>query len=315
MDSTARTLIDAEGLCFPRRGAPLACSLTRAGGIEDTPRLVAAPGPGLPRWLADLFARRLGDRYARPALLGVGGMGAVLRARDTWLERWVAIKVPAPHLASVDGFRFRMLREARALAQVDHPNVVRVHDLREAGQGEPPLLVLEYLEGQDLERRLRRHGRPPLMQSLTWIQQAARGLQHVHERGLVHRDLKPSNLVLAGDRVVLIDFGLAVPDGRRGLTSPGVVAGSPGFVAPERFEGALAGPAADQFALAVTAGRLLLGLSEETSQCGPPALLERLRESPFRAALARALARDPAARFPDVATLATALREVARCLA
>ncbi len=153
-----------------------------------------------------LAGGRLGP-YEVVALLGAGGMGEVYRARDPRLSREVAVKLITADGASSPERVHRFETEARAAAQLAHPNVVTVFDVgNHEGQ---PYLVLELLDGQNLRDTLR-GGVPPLRQSLTWALEAARGLGAAHERGIIHRDLKPENIFLTTEgRVKVLDFGLA----------------------------------------------------------------------------------------------------------
>src|SRR5262249_54275354 len=139
---------------------------------------------------------RLG-RYQLLSKLGQGGMGAVYLARDTKLERHVALKVLPPESVNDPDAVARFQREARALAKLSHPGIVQAHDSREATGRH--FLVMEYVEGQSLAAVLKDSGRLAPARAADYIHQAALALQHAHERGLVHRDLKPSNLLLTAD--------------------------------------------------------------------------------------------------------------------
>jgi len=198
--------------------------------------------------------------YEIQDLLGAGGMGEVYRARDPRLSREVAVKLITTDGASSPERLHRFETEARAAAQLAHPNVVTVFDVgTHDGQ---PYLVLELLDGQTLRETLR-GGTPPLRQSLTWALEAARGLGAAHERGIVHRDLKPENIFLTKDgRVKVLDFGLAKlqetfvgassdtssPTATKD-TSPGVLLGTIGYMSPEQVKGEPAGARTDVFAL------------------------------------------------------------------
>ncbi len=188
-------------------------------------------------------------------------MGAVYRAVHRRLDRRVAVKVPRSQCEAEPTLLELFRGEARALAKVDHPNVVRVLDFDEDEAG--PFLVLEYLEGETGAQRLGRTGRLPLSKVVAIISQVASALSEVHARGLVHCDLKPANIFLArcrGSEVVkLLDFGISV-DTRAAGAEPRVPVGTPSYMAPEQ---ALAGHAldhrADQFSLAAVVYELLAG--------------------------------------------------------
>jgi WD40 repeat protein len=190
---------------------------------------------------------RLGH-YEVLDLLGRGGMGVVLRAMDERLQRVVAIKVLAPHLAGSSLARQRFLREARAAAAVSHDHVVTIHAVEEDGV---PYLVMQCVAGVSLQEQLRR-SRPLAVKDVLRIgMQAAQGLAAAHAQGLVHRDVKPANILLeeGGDRVKLTDFGLAraVDDGD--LTRSGCVAGTPMYMSPEQADGQAVDARSDLFSL------------------------------------------------------------------
>src|SRR5580698_10530561 len=144
--------------------------------------------------------------YEILAAIGAGGMGEVYRARDTRLDRTVAIKILPEGLADDPQFRDRFDREARTISQLDHPNICTLYDVGE--QAGTSFLVMQYLEGETLEARLKR-GALPLDQALQFAMQIADALAAAHKAGIVHRDLKPGNIMLAKSGAKLLDFGLA----------------------------------------------------------------------------------------------------------
>jgi serine/threonine protein kinase len=148
---------------------------------------------------------RLGP-YEILGLLGAGGMGEVYKARDTRLERTVAIKVLPQHLSSSAEVRQRFEREARAIAQLSHPHICALYDV--GREGDVEYLVMELLEGETLAARLAK-GAPPLEQTLRFGVEIADALNKAHRQGIVHRDLKPGNVMLTKSGVKLLDFGLA----------------------------------------------------------------------------------------------------------
>ncbi len=288
----------------------------------------AARREGVPACLADH------PRYEVLGEVGRGGMGYVYRARHRLLDRVVAVKQirnPASRAATE-----RFLREARAAARLDHPNVVRVHEAEEhAGQ---LLLVMEHVEGADLARLVRERGPLPVAEACGYIRQAAMGLQHAHEAGLVHRDMKPSNLIVAARGVVkVVDFGLAslVGEDTQDAAAPGddtpatgsLTAirgrgmGTPDYVAPEQAADASAADIrADIYSLGCTLYHLLAGRPPfDEGDAGRRVLGHLLfKPTPVRevrpgvpAALARVIermtAKDPAARFQTPAEAAEAL--------
>src|SRR6059036_2926381 len=144
--------------------------------------------------------------YEIQAPLGAGGMGEVYRARDTRLERTVAIKVLPQHLSESSEVRQRFEREAKTISQLSHPHICALHDV--GREGETEYLVMEYLEGETLADRLLK-GPLPLEQTLRFGIQIADALDKAHRQGIVHRDLKPGNVMLTKSGVKLLDFGLA----------------------------------------------------------------------------------------------------------
>jgi len=214
-------------LGFPS-SEPEPASDPRPSAAPRTP----GPAPGLAE-LAPLFPQL--ELYE---LLGQGGMGVVYKARQRQLGRLVALKI-LPREASQDAaFVERFAREARALAQLDHPNIVRVHDHGEA-QGYP-YLVMEYVDGQNLRQRLRAGGLAP-REALRLVPQICDALQYAHDEGVVHRDIKPENILLTREgRVKVADFGLArltgEPEGGLALTRAGETVGTPHYMAPEQLE-------------------------------------------------------------------------------
>jgi serine/threonine-protein kinase len=199
-----------------------------------------------------------GGRYRVERTLGSGGMATVFLARDRDLDRLVAVKVLADHLAANAAFRRRFVREATLAARLQHPNVVTVFDAGE--DGERPFIVMEYVEGETLADVLRRRGRLPPEEALGLARQAADGLAHAHAAGLVHRDVKPQNLLLRSDGTLKVaDFGIARSAELTQLTELGTVLGTAGYLAPEQAAGGEVTAATDVYALGVVVYELLTG--------------------------------------------------------
>jgi serine/threonine protein kinase len=189
---------------------------------------------------------RLGP-YEILSPLGAGGMGEVYRARDTRLDRTVAIKVLAAHLSASSEVRQRFEREAKTISQLSHPHICALHDV--GREGETEYLVMEYLEGETLADRLLK-GPLPLEQTLRFGIQIADALDKAHRQGVVHRDLKPGTVKLTKSGVKLLDFGLAkavAPASQQSsltafptqhaLTQEGTILGTFQYMAPEQLEG------------------------------------------------------------------------------
>lgn len=188
-------------------------------------------------------------RYEVERVLGTGGMGVVLRAYDTDLHRIVAIKVLASHLANNSSARRRFAREAQAAAAVVHPNVVPIYNVE--SDAKTPYIVMHYVAGQSLQRRVDIAGPLPIVDALRIAQQTAAGLSAAHAQGLVHRDVKPANILLEEqiDRVLLSDFGLARAVDDASLTKTGIVAGTPHYMSPEQALGESVDHRSDVFSL------------------------------------------------------------------
>ena len=204
----------------------------------------------------------LGDgRYVLEHRLGSGGMATVWLARDTRLQRRVAVKVTSDALSANETYRLRFQREARTAAAVSHPNLVPVFDY--GCEGERPYLVSEFIDGDSLSR-LRDRGEGPPTEPLARALLAA--LDHIHSVGIVHRDVKPANVLVARrGRIMLTDFGIAQSEDATALTATGQVIGTQSYIAPEVRRGQRATPRADLFSCGVV-------LREGMSDDDPPHL-------------------------------------------
>jgi len=191
---------------------------------------------------------RLGE-YEILELIGRGGMGVVLKGYQRELNRYVAVKVMAPHYASSGAARKRFAREAQAAAAVVHPHVVAIHSV--AAKANLPYLVMPYVAAESLQERIDRDGPLDVMEILRIGKQAAEGLAAAHAQGLVHRDIKPANILLEDDvgRVLLTDFGLARAVDDATMTRSGVIAGTPQYMSPEQAHGQAIDHRTDLFSL------------------------------------------------------------------
>ncbi|MDH6465008.1 serine/threonine protein kinase [Micromonospora sp. A200] len=205
--------------------------------------------------MSDALPRLVADRYRLISPLGQGGMGRVWKARDEVLHRDVAIKelVPPPSLTNDERreMRERSLREARAIARLNHVNVVRIFDvLRTDGD---PWIVMEYVASKSLQDTLAEDGPVSPARAVEIGLGVLGALKAAHKAGVMHRDIKPGNVLLGNDgRVVLTDFGLATIPGDPNVTRTGMVLGSPAYIAPERAKDGTAGPEADLWSLGAT---------------------------------------------------------------
>jgi serine/threonine-protein kinase len=270
-------------------------------------------------------ARSIG-RYRLRTRIASGGMGEVWAAYHAGLKRDVAVKIMQPRLGEDETAVRRFEREVRAMAELTHPNTVRVFDygVTEAGVW---YFAMELLEAQDVESVIEASGPFTIERAVRILCQAADALGEAHQRGIVHRDVKPANLLLvnAGRKdefVKLIDFGIAKIDDDAGLTSTGMVMGTPGYIAPEVANGQSASARADVFALGMTLYVMLTGaapfeattpmaiLQRTVGEDAPPLRKARPDVPPaLEAVVMQAISRDPLRRPRDAAALAEAVRE------
>src|SRR3954449_276801 len=261
--------------------------------------------------------------YSVEALIGRGGMGEVYRATDERLGRPVALKVLADGVAGDDRSRERLLEESRRAASLDHPNVVPVY---EAGQADGRMfLAMRYVAGIDLKALLRREGALAPERASAVAAQVADALDAAHRRGLVHRDVKPSNVLLdhadGREHAYLADFGLTRSTSDRGPADARFT-GTVDYVAPEQIRGDAVDGRADEYGLACLLFECLTGTVPYRSASGVGALFAHLEEPVPRVGerrvglpadldgvFARALAKDPADRFPTCAAFVDAARD------
>ncbi|MEV4189914.1 serine/threonine-protein kinase [Streptomyces toxytricini] len=266
-----------------------------------------------------------GGRYRIEEKLGSGGMADVYRACDIELARMVALKAMRPGLSSEEGYPARFRREAQAMAALNHPHVVAVHDM---GDEPVPFIVMELIQGGSLADLLGA-GRPvPVAQALGLASQVLAGLAVAHAHGLVHRDIKPGNVLLAADGTAKVaDFGIARAAEGAGtvLTRTGRLVGTPSFMSPEQVLGRpdIDGRS-DLYSVGVMLFQMITGRLPFEADSGyaigylhltapPPTLASTgVAAGPaVEAVVARALAKDPAQRYPDAASMRAALQEPA----
>ncbi len=300
----------------------------------DDPAMMATEGSGDPIRPPAVRARQLG-RYELQGLLGMGGMGEVHRAIDLDLERAVAIKVL--HTGAADGASARLLREARAMARLDHPNVVKIFEVDSIDGVD--FVVMELVAGSSLAAWLS-VPRPPT-EVITAFVAAGRGLAAAHAVGMVHRDFKPANVLRsAAGSIKVGDFGLArdaeppasapasgrdsphafTPGKLGALTQTGALVGTPAYMAPEQWASGTVSAAADQFAFCVALWEALSGerpfRGESVAdlrtaiEAGIASVDASHIPSEHRATIVRGLAHDPAQRWPSIELLLRALDQV-----
>src|SRR5512133_3763272 len=283
------------------RSPATAVALGALSGCEST-------GPGiLPRVVGELIA----GRYELEELVGSGGMSSVYRAHDKLLERTVALKILHEQFTRDDAYVERFRREARAVAQLAHPNIVTVIDRGE--QDGRQFIVFEYVDGQHL-KDLSAHGPLDPREAIRLALQVARALSFAHDRGLVHRDVKPQNVLLNEDgQAKVTDFGIARSLDVHGVTQTGTVLGTSDYIAPEQARGQKVDPKTDIYSLGAVLYELLTGevpfsgenfVAVAMQHVGEPApsVLALRPDCPVRLDLAiqRAMAKDPADRFASM---------------
>ncbi|MDW5593113.1 protein kinase, partial [Conexibacter stalactiti] len=272
------------------------------------------------------MSQAIAGRYELERRLGIGGMSTVQLAFDRRLERYVAVKLLAEHLADDPSFVSRFRREALAAARLVHPNVVQVFDFGLDEAQHQHFIVMEYVQGQSCAELLRERGHLDVEEAVEILVQACRGLDYAHRNGVVHRDVKPGNLLRSQDGVVkLADFGIAKATEQSSITQVGSVLGTAAYLAPEQARGEESGPRADIYSLGVVAYQLLSGrLPYEATSLSELALKQQ-REAPLRLedlnpdvpatlsqAVAMALALEPDGRPADAEAFGRALRAGAR---
>ena len=268
----------------------------------------------------------LAGRYEITEPIATGGMGEVWKARDRVLDRIVAAKVLKSEFTGDPSFLARFRNEARHTAGLTHPNIASVYDYGEtvddSGTQQLAFLVMEFVEGQPLVAILHDEGALPVDWTLHVLSQSADGLSAAHRAGVVHRDIKPGNLMVRPDGVVkLTDFGIAQARDATPLTRTGMVVGTAQYLSPEQAQGMEVNAASDVYSLGVVGFECLAGVRpfDGASQVAialahinrPPPPLPSHVPPAVRLLIERALAKDPADRFPDGGAFAEAIRRVA----
>lgn len=275
-------------------------------------------------------------RYQILSLIGKGGMGDVYKARHRKMERTVALKVINRGLVQKPDAVGRFHREVKAAAQLNHPNIVTSHDADHSGDFH--FMVMEFVDGVDLAQTVKQRGALPVAEACDYIRQAANGLQHAHQRGMVHRDIKPHNMMVTQDRVVkILDFGLASlapqatpsepisEDGDGNLTIAGAIMGTPDFISPEQARDARqVDGRSDIYSLGMTFYYLLAGRApfgngsaieklKKHAEAKPEPLTQFREDVPaeLENIIHRMTAKNPAERFQSPQDVADALQRFA----
>lgn len=264
---------------------------------------------------------RIGD-YGILGVLGAGGMGSVFKARNVISDRVEALKVLLPNLAEHQDLKDRFLREIKTSASLEHPNIAA---LRTAFQsGDMLLMVMEFVEGQTLDARLK-SGPMPIDEAVRYTAQVLDALEYAHSRGVVHRDIKPANVMItAKGTAKLLDFGIAKASTDKQLTMTGTTLGSLYYMSPEQIRGEHVDARADLYSLGITLYELITGKRPFGGDSGYAIMAEHLQKQPIppveldsrvpqalNAVILRSLAKNACDRFQDAGEFRAALRNVA----
>jgi serine/threonine-protein kinase len=303
------------------REGELYCLLCGAMADDaEHPDLPQDPQNPVPAELLGALRRDLRGQYQIGELLGRGGMSFVFLAHEVELNRQVAIKVLPFQLLTTANAADRFEREGRIAASLDHPHLVPI--FRVGATKTFLWYTMKRVRGRSLERIIAERGRLPLAEVLAVIEQVGSALQHAHHHGVVHRDVKPANVLIEDSGLALVcDFGVSRAVGSDSLTQTGGSPGTPRYMAPEQFEGQPVDGRCDQYSLAILAWQALTGALPFDGDTVGELIRQHLLEPPPRVsgvradvpkhvsdAVHRAMSKNPADRFPDIATFVSALQ-------
>jgi serine/threonine protein kinase len=269
--------------------------------------------------MSELIGRTLGQ-YRIVEKIGQGGMATVYKAYQPGLDRYVALKVLPPLHAEQPGFGERFRREAKAIANLNHPNILPVHDFGQ--EGEYSFIAMRYIEGARTLKEVMA-GSLSLTQVTNLIEQVAAALDYAHRQGIIHRDVKPSNVLMDGDWALLTDFGLAkMTEASVKLTGTGVGIGTPAYMSPEQGQGLPVDHRTDIYSLGVVLFEMLTGRIPHDAETPFAIIVKRMSEplplprslnpaipEPVERVILKALAREPDDRFASAAAMAAALKD------
>jgi eukaryotic-like serine/threonine-protein kinase len=297
----------------PKSDPSDAATIVGAGGSAGD----AGPHPIFSHIGATVFHEGdvLGGRYEIQKLLGMGGMGAVYKARDMEVERVVGLKVIRPDLAGNPAILARFKQELVLARQVTHKNIIRIYDLNEADGVK--FITMEFIEGEDLRSILTRQGKLPPEEAVGIVLQVCAGLQAAHAEGVIHRDLKPSNIMRDPvGRVVIMDFGLARTLHGDGMTQTGMMVGTMEYMSPEQAMGKELDARSDQFTVGLIFYEMLSGFIPFHAESAIASLVKRTQEAAvplvdvdtsippvLSNVVSKCLERDPDARFASLQQL------------
>ncbi|GAA1394784.1 serine/threonine-protein kinase [Catellatospora coxensis] len=265
----------------------------------------------------------LNGRYRIESRIASGGMGDVWKGTDDVLDRTVAIKIMLSALLEEPGFVKRFHAEAKTMAGINHPGVVRIYDF--GNDQHLAYLIMELIEGDPLSRTLNKVGRLTPARTMLLVAQAADALQAAHDKGIVHRDVKPGNLLVRSNgTLVLTDFGIARSAAASQLTATGAVMGTASYLAPEQASGVGASAASDVYSLGVVAYQCLTGHRPYDGDTPLEIAMKHVTGTPkampndippvVRQIVERAMSKEPGNRWPTAASFANAARQAAGAL-
>ncbi|WP_347487922.1 Stk1 family PASTA domain-containing Ser/Thr kinase [Desulfoscipio sp. XC116] len=263
-----------------------------------------------------MIGKMLGNRYEILEKLGGGGMAIVYKSRDTFLNRYVTVKVLRPEFTSDEDFIRRFRREAQAVASLSHPNIVNIHDV---GQEEGiHYLVMEYIQGDNLKAVIRKNGHLKPDHAVRFAVQVCGALEHAHENHIVHRDVKPHNILITDDgRAKLTDFGIAMEATSGTITRTDTIMGSVHYLSPEQARGETATAKSDIYAVGILLYEMLTGKQPYSGDSPIAVALKHIQETPqpvdevnkdvpaeLAAVVMRAMEKKPENRYKSAAELA-----------